>query len=116
MLKIGLTLNTNEVKVVFSNTKAIMTFNRVKVNGEEKVVFAKSTGNMHAFREDLIMLEQPLSNDFKLTHIDNYVPNDTSIMNLAAFALDCLGMKSDGDFVAVLEEHIDKNEFCYRVA
>lgn len=116
MLKIGLTLNTNEVKVVFSNTEAIMTFNRVKVNGEEKAVFTKSTGKMHAFREDLIMLEQPLSNDFKLTHVDNYVPNDKSIMNLAAFALDCLGMKSNSDFAAMLQEHIDENEFQYRIA
>ena len=116
MLKIGLTLNTNEVKVVFSNTEAIMTFNRIEVDGEEKAVFTKSVGNMHAFREELIMKEQPLSNEFKLTHVDNYVPNDTSIMNLAAFALDCLGMKSNGDFVVVLQEHIDENEFQYRIA
>ena len=116
MLKIGLTLNTNEVKVVFSYTEAIMTFNRIEVDGVEKVVFAKSTGNMHAFREELIMKEQPLSSEFKLTHVDNYVPNDTSIMNLAAFALDCLGMKSDGDFNIALKEHIDENEFQYRIA
>ena len=116
MLKIGLTLNTNEVKVVFSNTEAIMTFNRIEVDGVEKAVFAKSTGTMHAFREELIMKEQPLSSEFKLTHVDNYVPNDKSIMILAAFALDYLGMKSDGDFAAMLQEHIDENEFQYRIA
>lgn len=52
-----------------------MTFNRIEVDGEEKAVFTKSVGNMHAFKEEeLIMKEQPLSSEFKLTHVDNYVP------------------------------------------
>ena len=116
MRKVGLTLNTNEVKVLFSDTKAILTFNRVLVDDKFANSFTKSTGELVAYREVTIVKEQPLSGEFKLTHVDNYIPNDTSIIELVAFAFGFLGMSADGDFVSKMYEHIDENDFQYRVA